>query len=80
MSKIDPYSLSMIPTKDLLEEVKKRCLDEVIVAAFFDDDPETYGAVKFFMYGDIEERIKLIKYLDYVVGNEFLNSLNIIPQ
>jgi hypothetical protein len=80
MSKIDPYSLSMVSTSDLLEELKNRCTDDIIVAAFLDDDPEAKGAIKFYMHGDITERIKLIKYMDIVVGEEFLNGLKIIQQ
>ena len=70
----------MIPTQDLLEELKKRCEEEIIVCAFYDADPETPAPVKFFLGGDISERIKLVKYLDYVIGSEFLGSLNIYPE
>jgi len=77
MSKYNPYSLEMIPTEDLMNEIKRRSYKETFISCFKDNDPETPGEFKFFMSGNIEDRVCLIKYLDYVAGNEFLNSLNI---
>lgn len=74
---IDPYSLDMIPTEKLLQEVKRRSYNETLLAVYMDNDPESPGEYKFFMSGDLEQRTVLVKYLDYLIGNEFLDSLNI---